>query len=90
MGDMAEEYRAYDTYKKDKKKGNLMHAREILAKYNIKYTESNNGYHFLIPHQNTIIDFYPTTGKIYDKSTQYKARGIFTLLAYMEIIEPGN
>lgn len=90
MGDMAEEYRAYNAYKQEKKQDNLIHAREILAQYNVKYTESNNGYHFLIPHQNTIIDFYPTTGKIYDKSTQFKSRGIFTLLEYMEIIEPGE
>ena len=61
---------------------------KILKDFKIEYTSHNNGYHYMIPHQNIIIDFYPSTNKIYDKSTGFKGIGISTLLEYMEKIEP--
>jgi len=61
---------------------------KILNDFNIAYTIHNNGYHYQIPFKDTIIDFYPTTGKIYDKSTGFKGKGIQTLLNYMELTEP--
>ena len=63
---------------------------KILNDLNIPYVSKNMSLHYMIPFKNTIIDFYPTTGKIYDKSTGFKGKGIKTLLEYMEITEPGN
>ena len=61
---------------------------KILKDFEIDYNKSNHGTHFMIPFRNTVIDFYPTTGKIYDKSTGFKGRGVMNLLVYIEMVEP--
>ena len=83
----SEYWAAIKDTKRNKKWDNREKSIKILKDFEVDYNESNHGTHFMIPFRNTVIDFYPTTGKIYDKSTGFKERGVMNLLAYMEVIE---
>ena len=63
---------------------------KTLKDFDIDFSSHNNGYHYIIPYRNTMIDLWPSSGKWYDKSINKKGQGIRQLLVYMEILIPGE
>lgn len=84
----SEYWESYKISRQEKKAYNQRESTKILKDFEIEFSSHNNEYHYMIPHKNTIIDFYPTTGKFWDKSTKHRGRGIMNLLLYMEKVEP--
>ena len=61
---------------------------EYLDKFDIRYTSKNNGLHFLIPYSDSVIDFWPTTQKWWDKDLETRGIGIISFLQYIGELEP--
>ncbi len=76
--EMWEEYREIG---KNKKLKNLKSSLKILDDRGIKYKTLNESVHYRIDDW----DFWPTTGKFYNKKTGEKGRGVFNLIKKLNI-----
>lgn len=80
MGDMGDDFRAWNKYIKEKKLSNLESSTEILIRNQINFTSHNGGVHLIITSLNEIIDYWPSTGKWIVRKSNKQGRGVFKLL----------
>jgi len=80
MGDMGDDFRAWNKVKQEKKRSNLETSTQLLIDNNISFKSHNYGVHIAVVGNNEIIDFWPSTGKWIVRKTNIKGRGIFKLL----------
>ena len=69
-------------HSQDKRRKNRKQAINILNEANIPYKSKNLGAHLIIQGQDSIIDFWPGTGKFIFRDSLKKGRGINNLLRY--------
>jgi len=64
MGDVGDDYRAWDKAKKEQKRANLVQSTALIMAQGFNRVETKNGgTHLVIHHNNEIADFWPSTGK---------------------------
>lgn len=79
MGDVGDDYRAWNEYKKGRHLSNKEQSTAILDRHHIDYTSHNNGIHLRVAAADgTVIDFWPSTGKFIGPAGS--GRGVFNLL----------
>lgn len=64
----------------------IKESRKTFKTQQIEWTEHNQGTHFILyildsPAEN--IDFWPTTGRFYSRSCNYKGRGLNNLIEFI-------
>lgn len=79
MGDMGDDFRAWNEDKKAKKRSNKEFSTEALIEKGVKFTSHNSGSHLKIGD----VDFWPSTGLIMRKG-QHLGRGFKKLLKIIE------
>lgn len=87
LDDMGDFFRAWTRCKKAKKALNQEWSTECLNRLGVDFEVFNWGNHLAVVHPagNTIIDFWPSTGKWITRGTGRHGRGIRNLLRYMGI-----
>jgi hypothetical protein len=84
MSDMAEDFRAWDEAKREKKADNLAKSTAILSERGIEFESKNNGVHLIVRGAGKVVDFWPSTGKYIVRGGR-TGRGVFNLL---RIVQP--
>jgi hypothetical protein len=81
MGDMGDDFRAMNEYKKQKRKSNTQKSTQILIDKGIKFVSLNHGSHLFVDGK---IDFWPSTGKWIVRGGKKYHRGVFKLIRRLE------
>lgn len=63
MGDMGEVFTSWKKQKNKKKAENNEYSTNLLTKENISFESKNGGNYLIVAGVNSIIDFWPSTGK---------------------------
>lgn len=84
MGDVGEDFRAYQAWRKEKKKSNAEWSLAKLDECGISY-QTKNYTHYIITHGGKTLDYYPSTGLWWDRANKRQRRGIRQLLNYLGI-----
>ena len=84
MGDVGVDFRAYQAWRKEKKKSNAEWSLAKLDECGISY-QTKNYTHYIITHGGKTLDYYPSTGLWWDRANKRQRRGIRQLLNYLGI-----
>lgn len=82
MGDVGEAFRAYRKSRAKKRQGNRDFAPEFLNQIGVKFESKNLGAHLIVQGLDSVIDFWPGTGKFYIRNKKKYSRGIENLIKY--------
>jgi hypothetical protein len=90
MGNMGDDFRAWDKQKKAKKRDNLTQSTQLLKQKNIEFIFLNNGIHLKVKGLSGIIDFWPSTGKFIAQDNSFTGRGVLNLINHCKLakLEP--
>ena len=70
----------WDDWKKAKLANNRNSSLELIKQTGLKFEIKNNGSHLVVFHDDSAIDFWPSTGLWIFRKTKWKGRGVFNLL----------
>ncbi len=84
MGDMGDDFRAWDAEKKAKKQSNIEKSTDILTTRGWAFETKNGGVHLIVRNNGKIADFWPSTGKYNIRGEQEYKRGVFNLMKDLE------
>ena len=76
MGDMGDIFKSYKGVGQQKRKSNIINSTDLLKQNKIKFISKNNGIHLIINE----FDFWPSTGKYFNRKTKKYKRGVFNLI----------
>jgi len=79
MGDMGEIFNSLKKHKNKKKAENNEYSTNLLIKENIDFESKNGGNHLVVKGINSIIDFWPSTGKFIVRGGK-SSRGVRKLI----------
>ena len=85
MGEMGEFWRDVSDARQEKRADNREKSVTILKEKGIRFESRNNGAHLIIKYYNTIVDFWPGTGKYIFRTEAKRGRGVFNLLRHLEV-----
>jgi len=85
MSDIGETFKILKEIGRAKKAYNLTESTALLDQLGIEYTSKNDGIHLIITSKDGFIDFWPSTGKYYDRMNEKHGRGVFRLLKLIGI-----
>jgi hypothetical protein len=84
MGDMAEGWAEFRAYKQAKKRSNLAASTSLLKHNNVPFVMHNGGIHLEIRLTAEVIDYWPSTGLWWIRSSRNKRRGVHKLINYLK------
>jgi hypothetical protein len=83
MGDMGDYFRDVDAAMRADKELRLEETMEILSHSGLPFENHDCGRHLIFRYGKHVIDFWPTTGRWFDRKTNRRGRWIERLLTYM-------
>jgi len=85
MSEVGEISAAVKDANKEKKRKNQESSTQILIDKGVKFESKNGGNHLVVTGKESIIDFWPSTGKFITRNGKLKSgRGVFNLLKLCE------
>lgn len=84
MTELGDDFREWNKQKQAKRQNNAVSSTKLLNEFNVNYESKNGGVHLIISHENSKIDFWPTTG-LWSTRKGKKGRGVFRLLDFLGI-----
>lgn len=84
MSDIGEDFQFMKELGKAKRAQNTCTSTKILTDRNITFESKNDGKHLVVFKNKFVVDFWPATGKFICRTTRHSARGVFTLLKYID------
>lgn len=79
MGDMGDDFRAWDKEKKVKRASNTVESTRMLLEAGIEYESKNGGAHLIVNTPSGLVDFWPSSGLYIIRSSGQKRRGVRNL-----------
>jgi len=83
MSEIGDDFAFLKEQSKQKRKANRENSQDILIERGIKFTVKNEGAHLIVEGKESIIDFWPGTGKFITRNGK-TGRGVFTLINLCE------
>ncbi len=80
MSDLAEDFKAWKEHKQEKRADNRENSANILTAKGISFESKNAGAHLIIKHNQSVMDFWPGTGKYIFRNQSKSDRGVFNLI----------
>ena len=80
MGDMGDDFKAWNEVRKAKKLNNMESSTEILDGRGIEFETKNGGTHLIVQHNGKVADFWPSTGKYNVRGSSKYKRGVYNLI----------
>lgn len=85
MGDVGDDYRAWDEHKKAKKAANHVNSIDILKKEGVEFKQLNPDHYRVGPY-----DYWPSTGLFIHLKTKKRGRGVFNLIGKVKTKGPDD
>ncbi|AZS50682.1 hypothetical protein DM558_07770 [Entomomonas moraniae] len=77
MGDI---FRDWSEIKKKKRQSNLAYSTNLLIEQGIAFESKNGGVHLIVKADDTLIDFWPSTGFFTNRKAKRSGRGVRNLI----------
>lgn len=84
MGDMADDFRALNKHRQEKRANNRESSAEYLEVRGIPFTVKNGGAHLIVEGKECFIDFWPGTGKWHSRCGK-KGFGVRNLCEFIGV-----
>lgn len=84
MSELAEDFKAFREYCREKRQSNLEKSTALLLEHGIQFESRNDGVHLMIATPKGRVNFYPSTG-LYNGALS--GRGVFNLIEELKGID---